>query len=424
MSHSLIPERMLVVSPSLATTLGLEEAIVLQALNDGARSVQTQQPGDWLAMDKATLRKWLPFWSDLDIKRILKSLSDKGAVQFAHTANGSSANTTNQNTTNNGNSEREQLYFSFNATAAAQSPTQQAYKAAQLQHKAPIATNWRPDQDTVRYIHETLGIAKQFAQNQIQEFVLYHQSQGTLAASWATMFIRFVKKRHEYLASQQRSQALANSQPAAASTQTTTNTNTNTNPQGKANNAAPVVAMRPNPVSTDAIFNQDKQRRTAMNREWQPDSDTVEILTRAGVDQRFIQDCISEFILYWREKGDAHDTWNTKFVAWVRRQWAHYSASLANPTDPVPMKDGWQPAEDVYEILAMASIDRAFAQSLVQEFVLYWRDSKQLHTSWNSKFLQHAKHLWSKRLNGQTSQRDYVANTSVAEQLADTSWAQ
>jgi len=145
------------------------------------------------------------------------------------------------------------------------------------------------------------------------------------------------------------------------------------------------------------------------------------------VDQNFIQDCVSEFVLYWMEKGVAHDTWNTKFVAWVRRQWARFSASLAHPTDPTPMQEGWQPAEDVYDILAMANIDRAFAVSLVQEFILYWRDSKQLHTSWNVKFLQHAKHHWSKRLNGQnsaaTSQRDYAANTSIAERVKDLSWA-
>lgn len=399
MSHSLIPERMLVVSPSLAATIGLEEAIVLQALNDGARpvarSAQITQAGDWSALDKAMLRKWLPFWSDLDIKRILKSLSDKGVVQFA---------------TNTG--DPEQLVYSFDANTAAQSNSHKAYKAAQSQHKAPIATNWRPDQETLRYVHETLGIAKQFAQNQIQEFVLYHQSQGTLAASWATMFIRFVKKRHESLVSKS---ASAQMTPAASpAIQTATPA------------AQPTMTAQPrkNPVSTDAIFNQDKQRKTSMTREWQPDQDTLEILTRAGVDQHFIKDCVSEFILYWREKGDAHDTWNTKFVSWVRRQWAHYSASLANPSDPQPMQDSWQPSEDVYEILTMANIDRAFAHSLVQEFVLYWRDSKQLHTSWNSKFLQHAKHLWSKRLNGQTSQRDYAANTSVAEQLADTSWAQ
>lgn len=92
------------------------------------------------------------------------------------------------------------------------------------------------------------------------------------------------------------------------------------------------------------------------------------------------------------------------------------------------MTDGWSPSEDVFEILAMASIDRNFAQSIVPEFVLYWRDSNQLHTSWNSKFLQHAKHLWSKRLNGQqgnaaTSQRDYIASTTLEERLSDTSWA-
>ncbi|MGK0443781.1 MAG: hypothetical protein ACJA1U_000709 [Bermanella sp.] len=180
--------------------------------------------------------------------------------------------------------------------------------------------------------------------------------------------------------------------------------------------------------SHPAVFQGDANRKMQMDAQWQPEATTLEILQKAGVDPSFIQDCVSEFILYWQEKGDAHDTWNTKFVAWVRRQWARFSASLAHPSDPVPMSDGWAPSEDVFEILAMASIDRSFAQSIVPEFVLYWRDSNQLHTSWNSKFLQHAKHLWSKRLNGQqgnaaTSQRDYIASTTLEERLSDTSWA-
>ena len=165
-----------------------------------------------------------------------------------------------------------------------------------------------------------------------------------------------------------------------------------------------------------------------MDQSWQPEDATLEILQKAGVDATFIQDCISEFVLFWMEKGDANNTWNTKFVAWVRRQWARFSSSLAHPTDPTAITEGWQPSTDVYDILHMANIDSAFAQGLVQEFVLYWRDSKQLHTSWNSKFLQHAKHHWSKRLNGQnaskaTSQRDHAANTSLKERLSDTSWA-
>lgn len=363
MGHSLIPERMLVVSPSLAATIGLEEAIVLQALNDGAQP----HDADWQFINKITLRKWLPFWDDTQIKRILKSLSDKGVVHYNSPPFGQS----------------DQLFYSFQAKAPAsslQSKTQQAYKEAQQQYKNVIPANWRPDNETLKYIADTLGIAKRYAQSQIQDFVYHHQSQGTLAASWSTMFIRWVNKRNK------------------------------------------------EDQSHPAVFQGDANRKLPMANNWQPEPATLEILQKASVDPTFIQDCISEFILYYMEKGEAHDTWNTKFVAWVRRQWARFSASLAHPSDPVPMKDGWQPSEDVYEILAMANIDKAFAQSILPEFVLYWRDSNQLHTSWNSKFLQHAKHLWSKRLNGQqghgaTSQRDYIASTTLEERLNDTSWA-
>ena len=96
--------------------------------------------------------------------------------------------------------------------------------------------------------------------------------------------------------------------------------------------------------SHPAVFQGDAKRKLAMDINWQPEPTTVDILQKAGVDATFIQDCISEFILYWKEKGDAHDTWNTKFIAWVRRQWARFSASVAHPTDPAPMPDHWQPA--------------------------------------------------------------------------------
>lgn len=363
MSHSFIPERMLVVSPGLAATIGLEEAIMLQALNDGAQP----QDDDWQYMLKSKVREWLPFWSDLDIKRILKSLSDKGVVHFNSPPFG----------------QTERLIFSFEAKApasSAKSKTEAAYRQSQQQFKQAIATGWKPDHETLKYIAETLGISKQYALQQVQDFVYHHQSQGTLAASWATMFIRWVNKRNK------------------------------------------------EDQSHPAIFQGDAKRKQAMSADWQPEPATVDILQKAGVDSQFMSDCVAEFVLFWMEKGEAHDTWNTKFVAWVRRQWARFSASLAHPTEPTPMQESWQPDPDVFDILAMANIDQAFAQSLVKEFVLYWRDSHQLHTSWNTKFLQHAKHMWSKRLNGQgnqsaTSQRDYAATTSIAERVQDLSWA-
>jgi hypothetical protein len=363
MAHSLLPERMLTFSPSLAATIGLEETLMLQVLSDGA------QPHDehWMFLNKTTMRTWLPFWADADIKRILKSLTDKGIVHFNSPPFGQS----------------EQLFYSFENKAPAtsqKSKTQQAYKESQQQFKNAIAPGWNPDHETLRYIEETLGISKRYAKQQVQDFVYHHQSQGTLAGSWSTMFIRWVNKRNK------------------------------------------------DDQSHPAVFQGDANRKVAMSGAWTPEPTTLEILRKADVDAAFIQDCIAEFVLYYMEKGFADDAWNTKFVAWVRRQWARFSASLAHPTEPQPMLDNWQPAADVYDILAMASIDKAFAQDLVKEFVLYWRDSKQLHTSWNTKFLQHAKQRWSQRLNGKgnqqtTSQRDHAANTSIAERLTDTSWA-
>ena len=47
----------------------------------------------------------------------------------------------------------------------------------------------------------------------------------------------------------------------------------------------------------------------------------------------------------------------------------------------------------------MAHIDLHYAQGLIGEFVLYWRDSNQLQTSWNSKYLQYVKQQWARQLN-------------------------
>jgi len=127
MAHSLIPERMLVISPNLAATIGLDEAIMLQALNDGGRS----HDDDWQVFNKDALRNWLPFWQDQDIKRILKSLTDKGIVHFNSPPFGQS----------------EQLFFSFENKAPAshrQSKTQVAYKESQQQFKMPYLTIGSP----------------------------------------------------------------------------------------------------------------------------------------------------------------------------------------------------------------------------------------------------------------------------------------
>lgn len=144
-------------------------------------------------------------------------------------------------------------------------------------------------------------------------------------------------------------------------------------------------------------FDNPQAKTSAMNRLWRPSEDAVEILTRVGIDRTFIDDAIPEFVLYWRERGDATSTWNSKFIKHVKIQWARFTSSLQHDTVPKRIPENWQPSQDVYDILSLANINTDFARGLVKEFVLFWRDSNQLHSSWNSKFLQHVKYHWAKQ---------------------------
>ena len=118
----------------------------------------------------------------------------------------------------------------------------------------------------------------------------------------------------------------------------------------------------------------------------------------------------------------------------IRIQWAKYTSSLEHSTEPRRMQEKWQPARDVFDILQLSHIDHSFAQSLLPEFIVYWRDSNQAHTSWNSKFIQHVKYHWAKRHQlaqagskheGQpgSGTTGRTRDRSLEQDLTDTSWA-
>src|SRR5690606_37746841 len=76
----LVPERMLVFSPALAATIGLEEAVLLHALHD----LSVCLPGDrrWYEVDVGTLERLLPFWDCKELQRVSKNLADKGVLHL------------------------------------------------------------------------------------------------------------------------------------------------------------------------------------------------------------------------------------------------------------------------------------------------------------------------------------------------------
>ena len=79
--------------------------------------------------------------------------------------------------------------------------------------------------------------------------------------------------------------------------------------------------------------------------------------------------------------------------------------------------------------------DATFARALLPEFILFWTDSGEVHTSWNSKFLQHIKYQWARRgsapqpgesAHGHRQGSGGTGSTrarSLVEDLTDRSWA-
>lgn len=376
MSSSLIPERPILVSPSLAATVGLEEAAMLSVLDELTRPLQPllSQGYRWFELHAPTLQSTLPFWNEHDIQRVSQSLRAKGILLLQ------SAPFT----------QCHQLTFAFNEAQAA-APQVPTHTQAQPQPNpapiaigtTPIAPNWQPNSETLARIAQH-NIPEHFIREQLPEFVTFWRESGESNRSWGAKF-------HQHVIHQWRQRE---------------------------------------------TFTTQKDTETAITNQWRPSNDAIDVMTRhAGIHPQFVEDAIPEFVLYWGERGERSRTWNSKFIQHVRRQWARYTSALEHDTEPKRIPETWQPGSDVYDILRLANIDVAFAQQLVPEFVIFWRDSNQVYASWNTKFLQHVKHHWAKRHalkapQGRThegqqaaTQSNRTKDRSVAEQLNDRSWA-
>jgi hypothetical protein len=369
---SLIPERQLVFSPSLAQTIGLEEAILLHHLNElfQHRTPEQRRGYAWLRVEREWLLNTLPFWSAVDLHRISKSLADKGVILMdsppLHDA--------------------DALVFAINesragaratdsrhpATAPARSPAQQG--------AGLIGSGWTPSEDLLQLLGLNHGIPRSFALEQLEDFVYYWRERGEISHAWENKYRQHVLSRWR------------NSQQAQAER-----------------------------------FTQPEEK---LSDGWYPSADALEILERNGVTRAFIDDAVPEFVLYWRERNPREKALNSKFIQHIRRQWARYTSALTHETEPQRIPGNWQPTADVFDILKMSHIDEQFALELLPEFLVYWKDSNQLHKSWNTKFLQHVKYNWAKRNElethgGQqgTSGKGRTRDRSLSDDLSDRSWA-
>lgn len=394
---SLLPEAPLWFSPSLAETIGLEEAILLQQLA-GLFTHRSPVCGDgraWLGVERQWALRQLPFWDEQGIQRIARSLAEKGLIHlqlpppqpglllYVGLDGAQSGQTTSP-------------AQPAASRPAAPPPTRdtarvQPMGTPQIPQPRPGATrlpaDWMPGEELLRLLEWQHGIPPAFALEQREDFVFYWRERDEAGHAWENRFRQHVLslwRRHQ---------------------------------QHQAETAGAPLDQ-------------------PLDRHWRPSTDALEILLRAGVEQDFIEEAIPEFVLYWRERGGPpKGGLNSRFVQHIRIQWARYSSSMVHSTEPQRIPPDWEPSADVFDILRLSHIDAGFARALLPEFIIYWRDSNQLHSSWNSKFLQHVKFHWARqhqmqqagqqnagqqRVDGAGRTRD----RSLAEDLSDTSWAQ
>jgi hypothetical protein len=334
---SLVPERQLVFSPGLAATIGLEESILLQHLHTqfDLQSPQLRGGFAWLSVTREYLLRSLPFWNAIDLHRISRSLVDKGVILIdsppLHT--------------------EDRLVFAMNEPIrSSREPINVPPPPAPASRRSSgtLPENWSPSEDMLQLLTLNHNIPRQFAVDQLEDFIFYWRERGETSHAWENKFRQLV------ISSWRRAQQ----------------------------------------HQAEAF---EVQKTLPLDKYWRPSEDAQEIMSRAGIDETFISEAIPEFVLYWRERGSAPKELNSKFVQHIRLQWAKYSSGLEHSTEPKRITEEWQPNADVFDILNLSHIDQDFALTLLPEFIVYWRDTNQALTSWNSKFIQHVKYHWAKR---------------------------
>lgn len=335
----------------------------------------------WLELDENRVARLMPFWTDYDVERISRNLKDKGIILLSSAPYTSSRS----------------LSLAFNE--AGQEEVNAAPPAPAIASANRIDPGWQPDQELLRRIAEH-NIPAIFIRQQIPEFITYWRERGEISHSWGAKFLKHVV--HQWREHQT------------------------------------ALARRIRSDSESEFLKRDQE--VPMHSSWRPSRDALEVLVKhANISLAFVEDAIPEFVLYWQERGDVGRTWNSKFIQHVKRQWLRYNSALEHDTEPRRIPDNWQPSAEVYDVLRLANISLDFAKRQVVEFLLFWRDSNQVYSSWNTKFLQHVKYHWARQhalttVNSQQVDQDAglqsthpasrTRDRSLIQDLTDRSWAQ
>lgn len=205
-----------------------------------------------------------------------------------------------------------------------------------------IAPRWQPDPELFRQL-ELHGIPRNFTEQQLDEFILYWADRGEPAYSWNSKFRSQVIRRwreREALPEQPAGPEpmRAGWYPSEDALEILQRNGVNTSfiedsiaefvlywsEQGEAArtwNSRFVSHIRRQWARFTATMDVDSEPRL-LPAQWQPSADVWDILKLANIDPGFARGLLPEFQIYWRDAGEAHSSWNSKFLQHVKYHWA------------------------------------------------------------------------------------------------------
>lgn len=201
----MIPEKVLVVSPALAETLGLEEALLYQLLSE-----LTLMSGQPLMLTEQHRQRLLPFWSSVQVGSVLRRLQAQGLlnvtgdgpwqVALADLAASRETESTAAPAPAELPVERVPVRRMNDARRRNQVENDLDYLKADQPTKPSVKTErsrmhaeWEPSEDFPRLLtfHD---IPLTFALSELAKFRQYYQDKDKAEYSWDVRFLNWVQR--------------------------------------------------------------------------------------------------------------------------------------------------------------------------------------------------------------------------------------
>ena len=145
------------------------------------------------------------------------------------------------------------------------------------------------------------------------------------------------------------------------------------------------------------IPTKDNSSEPDVTMNFYPSEDLVKQACNLGIEEDFLGDQLPSFNLFWKGKDLKPHLKESKFLQYALKNWREKEKIEYQESKKVLIDSNWRPSEDAISILKNIDINDSFIESLLPEFILFWKEKRIKSNSWNSTFLNHAKKQWARK---------------------------